>query len=126
MDIVVFDPLFDEKDKAILEGFQLHVEDKNMDGKYVLEATTLFYMPHCEKFLYNNVIEANLNANTLSHVILFGNSFDHIVSNSDLQDEAEIKWLKHLKHEVKEFPLTLMKNESNAYFAFQNTSFHIF
>ena len=36
---------------------------------------TLFYMPHCELFMYDNLLAANWNAKDLANVVVFGNSF---------------------------------------------------
>ena len=37
--------------------------------------STLFFMPHCEQFLYDAVLAANMRRLALPRVVLVGNSF---------------------------------------------------
>lgn len=36
---------------------------------------TLFYMPHCEEWMYDNVLAANWGSEQLRRVAILGNSF---------------------------------------------------
>lgn len=47
------------------------------EGKRKVTQKTLFYMPHCTKPLYSNVLWANWCPSGLSNVFILGNSFAH-------------------------------------------------
>eukprot|EP00290_Baffinella_frigidus_P025245 CAMPEP_0180254038 /NCGR_PEP_ID=MMETSP0987-20121128/39945_1 /TAXON_ID=697907 /ORGANISM="non described non described, Strain CCMP2293" /LENGTH=65 /DNA_ID=CAMNT_0022222995 /DNA_START=18 /DNA_END=211 /DNA_ORIENTATION=+ len=49
--------------------------DENEVGLRRVEATTLFYMPHCGRRLYSNVLRANWSPLLLAKAPIFGNSF---------------------------------------------------
>ena len=40
---------------------------------------TVFYMPHCGKALYNNLLWANWQPELLSLLTIVGNSFQHML-----------------------------------------------
>ncbi|KAK3753267.1 hypothetical protein QZH41_015210, partial [Actinostola sp. cb2023] len=44
------------------------------EAKRSVSQPTLFYMPHCSKLLYNNVLWANWGP-SLKNVVIFGNGF---------------------------------------------------
>ncbi|KFV51420.1 SRR1-like, partial [Tyto alba] len=49
------------------------------EGKHSVEGSaTLFYMVHCGKALYNNLLWRNWSAGALSKMIIIGNSFKGI------------------------------------------------
>ncbi|XP_039218463.1 SRR1-like protein isoform X3 [Crotalus tigris] len=45
------------------------------EGKRSIEGPTLFYMIHCGKALYNNLLWSNWSAEALSQMVVVGNSF---------------------------------------------------
>jgi len=45
------------------------------EGKRTVTKPTLFYMPHCGKALYNNLLWANWHIDKLKYVTILGNSF---------------------------------------------------
>ena len=45
---------------------------------------TLFYMPHCGKALYNNLLWANWTPELLTNLLIIGNSFQHVCDRYDL------------------------------------------
>ncbi|KAL1242772.1 SRR1-like protein [Trichinella spiralis] len=55
----IFDPIFSDVEKNILvsKGWTLIAENER--GLRLASVPTLFYMPHCERELYNNVLYAN-------------------------------------------------------------------
>jgi hypothetical protein len=56
------------------------------EGKRQCEKTTVFYMPHCGKSLYNNLLFANWSPDRLCQLIIIGNSFSNIVQKLVLLD----------------------------------------
>lgn len=54
------------------------LRNKNIDTK----KKTLFYMPHLDKSLYNNLLWKNWNLEAMNHLILIGNSFREIIERT--------------------------------------------
>ncbi|CAI5987655.1 unnamed protein product [Closterium sp. NIES-64] len=58
----VFDPVLSPAELSALALLGVHCLPSNEEGRRTVVVPTLFYMPHCEAFLYNNVLEANASA----------------------------------------------------------------
>lgn len=74
-DIEVFDPILSPTEARVLEALGCSVLSVNEQGRRCAIKPTLFYMPHCEAELYNNLLQANWGA-MLKQMVLFGNSFE--------------------------------------------------
>ena len=74
----IFDPQFNDEEKEILQELGLNIINENEVGKRWCNKRTLFYMPHCGKALYNNLLWANWGTN-LKNVVIIGNSFNSMV-----------------------------------------------
>lgn len=55
------------------------------EGKRPIEEPTVFYMIHCGKALYNNLLWSNWSAEALSKMVIIGNSFKGIEERYPLQ-----------------------------------------
>ncbi|KAM9371632.1 SRR1-like protein [Phaethornis superciliosus] len=72
----VFDPAFSEQEVGVLGQLGMRMLQDNEEGKHEVEgAATLFYMVHCGKALYNNLLWRNWALGTLSKMVIVGNSF---------------------------------------------------
>lgn len=86
--VELFDPLFISTDIRVIEHHcsmrVIGINEKGMracDNDESSHLTTyLFFMPHCPKALYNNLLYANWSLDRLSRVIIYGNSFCHLDS----------------------------------------------
>eukprot|EP00941_MAST-03F_sp_MAST-3F-sp1_P002856 g2856.t1 len=76
-----FDPLTSTEEKEFLATKDILCIDKNEEGKRKVERETLFFMPHCDKWLYNNVIWANWGS-FLSKIVIIGNTFSTYLENT--------------------------------------------
>lgn len=74
----VFDPIFSSLEIAALRELGLTVVMKNEEGKHAVCKPTVFYMLHCGKALYNNLLWRNWSCDALSKMIIIGNSFKGI------------------------------------------------
>ena len=74
----IYDPAFTEEDKIIIVNSGLTHIENNEEGKRKVMLPTLFFMPHCPKELYNNLLWANWSPECLSNVILLGNSLSNM------------------------------------------------
>ncbi|XP_063310707.1 SRR1-like protein isoform X1 [Pelobates fuscus] len=74
----VFDPVFSMLEISVLQELGLSVISENEEGKRTICRHTVFYMPHCGKALYNNLLWSNWSQDALSKLIVIGNSFKGI------------------------------------------------
>merc|ERR1711962_1090331 len=80
----VFDPIFSDEEKQVLEKLGFFVEEKNKKCKIRLENKTLVFLPHCPKELTNNLLYANLkstiqNGASLHNLVLISNSLSSVL-----------------------------------------------
>lgn len=101
-----FDPSFTPADTRVIEHhYGLAVVSRNERATRPVSSPTIFYMPHCPKALYNNLLYANWSHDRLANLIIFGNSFSHLqqtivdvdsriytylVDSFELLDEVEV------------------------------------
>ncbi|CAM4566339.1 SRR1-like protein isoform X8 [Lepidochelys kempii] len=74
----IFDPLFSELEIEVLNELGVTVVLENEEGKHHIHEFTIFYMIHCGKALYNNLLWSNWSVDALSKMIIIGNSFKGI------------------------------------------------
>ncbi|KAM9821789.1 SRR1-like protein [Syngnathus typhle] len=74
-DCLVFDPAFSHGEKDVLRELGLTVLTDNEEGKRLATKPTLFYLMHCGKALYNNLLWKNWSPKCLPFVVIIGNSF---------------------------------------------------
>lgn len=77
-DCSLYDPAFSSAEKEVLRELGLTVLTENEEGKRMASKPTLFYLMHCGKALYNNLLWKNWSMHCLSMVIIIGNSFSGI------------------------------------------------
>ncbi|KAE8634341.1 hypothetical protein XENTR_v10002270 [Xenopus tropicalis] len=74
----IFDPIFSPSEISVLRELGFNVLLENEEGKHAVDKPTVFYMLHCGKALYNNLLWRNWSAKSLSKMIIIGNSFKGI------------------------------------------------
>ncbi|KAJ1888293.1 sensitivity to red-light reduced protein [Coemansia sp. IMI 209127] len=123
-DIVAFDPVSADTDVLTYEQLGVSMIPVNEEAKRKATKRTLFYMPHCEIFLYENLLSANWTVENLSRIMLIGNSFQRYQDSHDAgvfaQQSPHIK--RVLSHVVStKFPgEKMLKLRQNPY-AFTDT-----
>lgn len=70
--VYYYDPCTTKLELELLRDFDVQVISENERGLRPVLVPTLFYMPHCAQFLYNNVVISNWNS--LDKIVMFGNS----------------------------------------------------
>ncbi|KAJ2857475.1 hypothetical protein FB639_005994, partial [Coemansia asiatica] len=70
-----FDPVTTVVDAEALEQLGICIIPENEQAKRKALKKTLFFMPHCEQFLYENVVAANWSTDLLDRVMVVGNRF---------------------------------------------------
>ena len=71
--VALFDPLLDDSELQVIQSYGIDIIGHNEEAKRCIQRNTVFYMPHCEFNLYNNVVDANKDV--LQDMIVIGNSF---------------------------------------------------
>ncbi|XP_071731659.1 protein SENSITIVITY TO RED LIGHT REDUCED 1-like [Rutidosis leptorrhynchoides] len=127
-EIEVFDPIISLTEKKVLEELGCCVLAVNEQGRRQAVGPTLFFMPHCEAELYDNMLKANWRYENLKQIILFGNSFEKYVQhrsvfrNTALDDSR--KHILSVQPFTKEFEICTVLDD---YFrAFHGSSWHFF
>ena len=89
--VELFEPLLSnvEQRAARALGFEL-IARNELGWRPIGSRRTLFFMPHCPKWLYHNVLASNWSRESLRRVIIVGNSFT-VYAQHDLvwDDDAE-------------------------------------
>ncbi|XP_051524267.1 SRR1-like protein [Myxocyprinus asiaticus] len=84
----VYDPVFSVSECDALREFGFTVLTENEEGKRAVCEPTLFYLMHCGKALYNNLLWRNWSPRALPNIIIIGNSF-HGIQERMLQREFQ-------------------------------------
>ncbi|GLT93228.1 hypothetical protein SLE2022_110290 [Rubroshorea leprosula] len=127
-DIEVFDPILSATESCVLEEFGCSVLSVNEQGKRHVLKPTLFFMPHCEAVLYNNLLKANWTPESLNHMLLFGNSFETYEQDiSMFKNPSIVNSAMHILAARKFTVEFRIKTVSDDYFpAFHDSSWHFF
>lgn len=73
-----YDPLQSRLDEDVMARLGVAAGRANDEGKRRVDAPTLFFMPHCGRALYSNVVWANWDG--LARVLVLGNSFEALAA----------------------------------------------
>ena len=91
----VYDPIFDEAELALLHARGCRVPTRNEEGRRAALRPTLFFMPHCGRQLYANLLQANWGAAPLCRLAVLGNSFGaYADALTDAQRERSAGWCR--------------------------------
>jgi len=82
--VYIFEPLFTELEREILPSYGCEVIKNNEEAKRPVKKPTLFFMPHVDRCLYSNLLWANWSEESLSNLIILGNSFQHYDERFDI------------------------------------------
>lgn len=74
----VYDPVFSSGETDVLRELGFSVLIENEEGKRPVTKPTLFYLMHCGKALYNNMLWKNWTMESLPLLTIVGNSFSGI------------------------------------------------
>lgn len=125
--IEVFDPVLSATESRVLEFLGCSVLSVNEQGRRKVRKPTLFFMPHCEAELYDNLLQENWRVGQLNNMVLFGNSFENYerlvfeFKNSTVASARHILSVRRFTDEFK------IETVSDDYFgAFHDSSWHFF
>jgi hypothetical protein len=132
--VELYDPVFNEIDKKLLTNiYAFKLESTNckcMKQTSLFDETAdndilnFFYMPHCSKGLFNNLLYANWSVKALNSLIILGNSFDTIMLNT--LDKLMVKRYSFIKDSSMFMQETKLDNKCELTDAFYDMSFLTF
>ncbi|MBA0636780.1 hypothetical protein Godav_022275 [Gossypium davidsonii] len=134
--IEVFDPVLSATESQVLEDLGCSVLSLNEQGRREAKKSTLFFMPHCEAELYNNLLQANWGVESLNRIALFGNSFEtykqHVSfkyydQEVSLMNSSVAESVTHIlaaRRFIDEFRIETISDDYFA--AFHDSSWHFF
>ncbi|XP_070573687.1 SRR1-like protein [Ptychodera flava] len=119
-----YDPRFTTQERDVLHEMGIICIKENEEGKRPVHQPTLFYMPHCGKPLYNNLLWSNWTLSQMRDVIIIGNSFDSYRTRlPSKQFTEEVPYISRILPYTKEFALDVSSSYSEI---FTDTSIHVF
>lgn len=125
--IEVFDPILSASECRIIESLGCTILAVNEQGRRTAESPTLFFMPHCEALLYDNVLRANWSPVLLNRIVLLGNSFGSYLKQLSEFPRSPVASTRHvlaIAVHVNEFRIQTVSDDFFA--AFHHTSWHFF
>uniref|UniRef100_V9KVB6 SRR1-like protein n=1 Tax=Callorhinchus milii TaxID=7868 RepID=V9KVB6_CALMI len=121
---LLFDPLFSEWEREFLRELGMTVLKDNEEGKRAVDRPTLFYMIHCGKALYNNLLWRNWSPGRLAQITLIGNSFKGIEERLPSRTlQSEYTCIAHILDITEECALPASSRYMDV---FNDTSLHHF
>lgn len=119
----LYDPSFTDVENEVLEELGYSLIQKNEEGKRLAEEATLFYMPHCGKPLYNNLLWTNWGQR-LQNIVILGNSFNNFSERfTDNQLSQEVPYIQKIMPYHSE---TAVRNSFQFTDIFNDMAFHAF
>ncbi|OQR86223.1 kinase [Thraustotheca clavata] len=126
----VYDPIMTEDDNLVAEAMGLTVMKTNEQGQRQAKTPTLFFMPHCGKKLYQNVLLSNWGRDGLSRITILGNSFQAYDDRVVIAKDRKASIFSALVPYTTEVSLGKCDKTMLEYVqydaAFNDTSLHIF
>ncbi|XP_073288501.1 protein SENSITIVITY TO RED LIGHT REDUCED 1-like [Primulina huaijiensis] len=127
-EIQVFDPIISLTESKVLNSLGCSVLSVNEQGRRQVQKPTLFFMPHCEADLYENLLEVNWVMDRLIRLVLFGNSFgsyeQHMSLCKNLAVSNSRKHILAVKKFSEEVKIKTFSDDS--FRAFHGSSWHFF
>lgn len=127
-EIEVFDPIISLTESNVLNSLGCFVLAVNEQGRRQVRKPTLFFMPHCEANLYENLLEVNWVMDRLNRLVLFGNNFGSYEQLMSLCKNLAVpnsrKHMLAVKKFSEEFEIKTFSDDS--FRAFHGSSWHFF
>ncbi|CAI5745778.1 unnamed protein product [Peronospora destructor] len=98
--VELFDPAMNKSDAVIAEQFKLKIIQVNEHARRRVVCNTVFFMPHCGKALYQNVLACNWGP-AIKKLVIIGNSFsaygDRVLAAEERQQLLLVSVLPYLE-----------------------------
>ena len=104
-DMQVYDPVFSAIDRMAINAFNCNCLSVNEQCRRTVDRPTLFFMPRCPFFLFDNLLAANWNSANMKKMIILGNSFLRLVQDPTFDSTQKIKAVVTRDNMLREIPL---------------------
>lgn len=102
----LFDPVLYSEELAAITEHGIKILPENKSCKHRVHVPTLFYMPHCGKAMYNNLLWANWSPGSLALVTIIGNSLSSYHERLPAKQlKAEAPYIQQISSFCQEHPL---------------------
>ncbi|KAJ4975369.1 hypothetical protein NE237_000475 [Protea cynaroides] len=127
-DIEIFDPVLSTTEARVLEALGCQVLSVDEQGRRQALKPIMFFMPHCEAVLYDNLLQANWKAGFLTKMVVFGNSFERYEQHVlDFKHSVVGDSVKHVLGSRRFITEVGIQTVSDDFFrAFHDSSWHFF
>jgi len=139
--IEFYDPVFNLNDKSLLTDLlqfklaetneccfknvtPLNNNESTKEKEGMMKTLNLFYMPHCSKGMYNNLLASNWSQHTLSTLVILGNSFQTITTNN--LDSKLLKNYSYILDSLQFLNESFVNSECDLTNAFTDLTIHMF
>lgn len=125
--IEVFDPILSATESRVLEFLGCSVLSINEQGRRKVQKPSMFFMPHCEAGLYDNLLQENWRVERLNNLVIFGNSFENYEQLVYEFKHSAVASARHILSARKFTDEFKIKTVSDDFFgAFHDLSWHFF
>lgn len=76
---------------SFLRKFSVNFIEKNTECKHEIIRETFFFMPHCSKGMYNNVLFSNWEMERLKRITIYGNDLSSYEMFEEVKEDSCIK-----------------------------------
>ncbi|RMX68656.1 hypothetical protein KXD40_000880 [Peronospora effusa] len=121
--VEIYDPAMNKSDAFIAEQFQLKVIQENEHARRHVVCNTVFFMPHCDKVLYENVLACNWGP-AMKKLVIIGNSFSAYGDRVLAAEEREQLLLVSVLPYLEEVHLSCGVSKIHQDFARYETAFN--
>jgi len=124
--IQVYEPLLDDNEKELLRNLKFEIlpdNDSGMGHQIDQVSKVLFFMPHCNVSLYNNILCTNWTRNQLGRIVFLGNSFANYI---DRLPESKGKCIRAILPYITQIPFPPLERNSCCEKAFSDTTIQYF
>lgn len=131
-EISIFDPMFNKNEIKLIEN-KLHFKliprnERSIHSVDSSEPMVMFFMPHCDKSLFNNLLWSNWDSNRIKNLIIFGNSFEKMLETICSEKVCK-KYYKYLHQICNGFENVLIEEKIENSFepkqTFSDLSIHV-
>ncbi|KAJ7516568.1 hypothetical protein O6H91_22G063300 [Diphasiastrum complanatum] len=125
--VLVFDPVLTALEQKVITCLGCSMLMHNEEGRRTVKVPTVFYMPHCEVTLYDNLLQANWVDHHLSSLAILGNSFGVYQERWSTSPNFKIprpNYVLQLQKHVEEH--TIDASSFPVQSAFNDMSWHLF
>lgn len=70
---LLFDPILGPSEVEVAAKLGFDVIPENEQGRHLVSRRTIFFMPHCDLHLYNNLLASNWGRDSLPKLLVLGN-----------------------------------------------------